>query len=612
MLPFANQVVVLGWMTPSPAESRARRIAEFQGASVTFVPLESAHDADSLRRLVPDCAALVVHADVLVRLAGALDDGVEGLRRVVGLGAHVFVYGFRPDGQHDAALRALSNGCLLGVAPVVAGSAFHVAGDFAECTGPFTGLSIDGADAARDAAFAGSESAGGYSVLVRVAGEPFFVRIQQDPSDIFFAACGELANLDEAISCEAGLLPWFSRVVPLMTFLRSAMGKFLWHSENPQACFIIDDPLLKNRYGFLDYPSLLEAMGQSGFSACIAFIPWNYRRTRQQMAEKFTASASALSLCIHGCDHTGAEFAASDFGSLRNKARLALDRMTEHRRLSGVPFDDVMVFPQGLFSSEALKALDACGYLAAVNTDLSPADIPNALMLQDLMDVAVTKFGGFPLFGRHYPKDASEFAFDLFLGKPALVVEHHGYFRRGYGELTAFVRQLNRLDKRLEWHNLATICSQACLKKIAANGDVHVRFFTNRFRLTNHGARRQAYVLSRNWPRERPWPDVTLNGSEWTREQKDSTLTFHLQLDPGGIAEIQILPERPADTLTTSWRPTSQHKARVFVRRILSEVRDNHVDTNRLLAAMLSAARRLRSMSRDVLKSHSPAVRIEG
>jgi hypothetical protein len=47
----------------------------------------------------------------------------------------------------------------------------------------------------------------------------------------------------------------------------------------------------------------------------------------------------------------------------------------------------------------------------------------------DLLDVAVTRYGGFPLFGRRYPRSLLPFALDLFMGKPALIAEHHEYFR---------------------------------------------------------------------------------------------------------------------------------------------------------------------------------------
>jgi hypothetical protein len=274
---------------------------------------------------------------------------------------------------------------------------------------------------------------------------------------------------------------------------------------------------------------------------------------------------------------------------------LALERMQVHSKLSGIPFDDVMVFPQGLFSYEGVQALDGCGYLAAVNTELWPSNTPEALTLRDLLDVAITRFGGFPLFGRHYPQDPAEFAFDLFLGKPALAIEHHGYFRNGYGELGTFLKRLNELDAGLEWQNLATICSRACLKRVTPQGDVHVRFYTNRLQLTNSGTRPETYVLFRQWTRERPLPDVTLNGCPWRREQKDGSLAITLSLDPGQTADLRILSERSADTTAPSWQPTSTHNVRVLVRRILCEFRDDYVETNSFLSKLLSTARKLRA-----------------
>ena len=163
--------------------------------------------------------------------------------------------------------------------------------------------------------------------------------------------------------------------------------------------------------------------------------------------------------------------------------------MRAHSQLSGVPFDDVMVFPQGLFSSEAVRALNERGYLAAVNTARNPLDNPRIMTLRDALDVACTAFEDFPLFGRHYTKDPADFALDLFLGKPAIAVEHHGYFRGGYEPLEAFVKQVNSFDMQLQWSNLAAILSRVSLNKVMPDGVINVRFYTNRFWLKNKGTR---------------------------------------------------------------------------------------------------------------------------
>jgi len=48
------------------------------------------------------------------------------------------------------------------------------------------------------------------------------------------------------------------------------------NSRETLACLVIDDPLLKPRYGRLDYKNLLEEMKEHSFFTEIAFIPWNY------------------------------------------------------------------------------------------------------------------------------------------------------------------------------------------------------------------------------------------------------------------------------------------------------------------------------------------------
>ncbi len=604
-----RNVIVLCWRTPSGGDDNARGIAEFLGAEVEVVSVASAPDIQSFSQSVSIGAILIVHANTLAAMAEAVETGIDGLLDVIDLASHVFVYGFESSESHAAILKKLSSGGLLGLKALPSSeTTFHISDDHRDLCEQFSGLSVGTANSARDACFVEGAPQDERAVLIRAGGQPFFVRVNYGRSVVFFAACAELGNLDDRLPSKISLLPWFSRLVPLIMFLRSALGNRLWHADRSQACFIIDDPLLKPTYGFLEYSKLQETMVRQKFSSCIAFIPWNYRRSRKNIAKLFSGPQSSLSLCVHGCDHTGAEFGATAFDILRDKARLALERMQIQEKHSGLPFDDVMVFPQGLFSSEAMKALDACGYLAAVNTDLRPLDLPQALTLRDLLDVAVTRFSGFPLFVRHYPRDVAEFAFDLFLGKPALIVEHHGYFRNGYEELEAFVKRLNATDQSIEWRNLAGICSRACLKKVAPGGDIHVRFYTSRFQLTNNAAQSQTYVLFRHCIVDGPEPAVTLNGNPAIAERRDSHLAIRLSLAPGKTAEIQIGPRIPVHAAARGWEPTNAHKARVMIRRVLSEFRDDHVETSGLLSGMLMQVRKLRARTRPVQPDFSESV----
>jgi hypothetical protein len=576
--PERSEVMVLCWDTPATPDLRACQIAEFLGAEARTVSLAAA--LGNGESGVPGSRCLIVDAETLAKAADALPARTGGVRSLADGAEHIFIYGFQPTDRHGAILREMSSGGLVGVQPLPDGDAkFHVAEGHREWCGPFSGLSLGAAEPSRENALIEGANRQQQAVMVRVGDRPFFVRANLGGSQVFFLACRELADLDEKVRRGQRPLSWFSRLAPLMMFLRGALGDRVWRNDRPRACFIIDDPLLKNRHGFLEYRKLLEIMRRRRFSACIAFIPWNYRRSSKEVAALVSSHYDLPFLCVHGCDHTREEFATTDVESLRGKAQLALERMRAHHRLSGVGFDEVMVFPQGQFSAEAVTALKGADYLASVNGPVCPTTMPEAVALRDCLEVAVTRFADFPLFSRRYPRDLADFAFDLFVGKPALAVEHHGYFRDGYRALETFIEGLNSLDERLEWSNLATICSGACLTRTAANGEVHVRFYTSRFWLKNDGTQTRRYVLFRRQGTGSPLPSVAIDGSGWVCERDDEDLKVSLTLEAGQAAHIRLISDK--SEFPAAARTRTDIAAKVWVRRILCEFRDNYVDTTR-------------------------------
>jgi hypothetical protein len=591
--PEISDVVVLCWSSPATADRNAFKIATFMGAEAKVISFTAAALGDSatlIEKLVLRCTCLVVDAETLAKAADAMPTGVNGVCSISRVAEHVLIYGFQGTDRHSAILRALSSGGLVRVQPLRdSNGKFQIAANHRKSCGQFSGLSFGSLDPSREGVFLEGADRRQQDVMIRAGDQPFFVRTNEGGSQVSFLACSELADLDEKTRRGSRALSWFSRLVPLMMFLRGALGNRLWRNDHPRACFIIDDPLLKTRYGFLEYRRLLESMRQKKFSTCIAFIPWNYRRSSKKVAALVSSKYGPPFLCVHGCDHTDAEFEATDPEWLVGKARLALARMRAHHQLSGVPFDDVMVFPQGRFSPEAVAALKASGYLAAVNGSACPSTMIEALTLRDLLEVAVTRFSDFPVFSRRYPRDLAEFAFDLFMGKPALAVEHHGYFRNGYEPLETFVERLKSLDERLEWTNPVTICSRACLTRAAGRGEVHVRFYTSRFWLKNNGTQTQRYLLLRR-QRLDDNSRVTLDGHDWHRELDDDDLKVRVSLNAGQSAEIRVLSDA-CDSAGLAWKPTEAHNARVWIRRFLCEIRDNHVDTTPVLRQIVSTAR---------------------
>ena len=252
------------------------------------------------------------------------------------------------------------------------------------------------------------------------------------------------------------------------------------HRRVYHASIIIDDPLLRENYGFLNYRKLLSLMDRHNFSTTIAFIPWNYNRTDEGIAALFRERPDRFSLCVHGCDHTRSEFGATDATYLENKVKLATARMVEHEKRTGIPFDRIMVFPQGVFSNEAMEALRKNRYLAAVNTEATPVNGP---ITSDL-----------PFFLRHRPEDAVSS-----LSDPIFIVLHHDYFQNGYGKLADLVDQLNGGPIDVEWDGAGNIVRRYVSNYELDNcAPMEVDLSGLRF----HGRRENIRILARRYASE--------------------------------------------------------------------------------------------------------------
>jgi len=582
-----NEVILLYWREPEVSQLNAAKVIAFMGAKARLVDLaqvmmDQGEPAQSTSAASP---CMIVSANTLIQ--AVKHSRTLAPVRLINLAANLLIYGFKATPEHSRIVREITDGGFSGVESLRKGETrFNVEGPRELCR-HFAGLNINSANPSFDLAFVEGSNRPTISSVIRVEGKPFFASLTPPGSRVLLLACGEIADIDELVPGEVPIAGFFSRLAPLMMFLTQALGKKLWHNDSPRACFIVDDPLLRPRYGFLNYEQLLNAMERHRFSASVAFIPWNHRRSKPGTVEFFKRRSQRLSLCVHGCDHTSREFGSTHYPALWARAHRGLERMRQHQQRTGLAFDEVMVFPQGHFSTAAVRALQSCGYLAAVNSTPYPTDTPNVLRLKDLLDVAVTNFSNFPLFTRRYPSDKVGLAFDLFAGKAALLVGHHRFFRNGYDALTEIVSWLNAVEERLEWTSLSGICRQACLKREAGNGEIHIRFYTDSFVIRNDSGGQQKYILSRRQSAEEPRPFVTVNGCRVECGHSADTLEISLELGLGQKAEVRI--ER-----ATSDKPAAQagsQPVRVFVRRFLSEFRDNHIDKNAFLSQLADGVR---------------------
>jgi hypothetical protein len=231
----------------------------------------------------------------------------------------------------------------------------------------------------------------------------------------------------------------------------------LEHTNETLACLIIDDPLLRPQYGCLNYNKLLQEMKEHRFFTEIAFIPWNYQRSDPKTVDLLANNPEYFGLCVHGCNHTFNEFGEADYRKLNTLSSAALWRMDEHKKLTGLAYDPVMVFPQGRFSSEAILALKDQGYQAAFNSTLRATDT-GELSSTEYRQPATTLYHDFPLYLRRYPKNREGLLHDLASGRPIIIVEHHTAFKNGYKNMANFIDWVNGLGN-IKWKSLSYIAN---------------------------------------------------------------------------------------------------------------------------------------------------------
>lgn len=294
--------------------------------------------------------------------------------------------------------------------------------------------------------------------LIQIDGQPFFILRNKNGCDWFSLGYSNIVDLNIPVNDKyPSLDDFFPAFIPYAMFFKYAFNI----KYQSAACLVIDDPCLWTQYGLIDFMKAVNLVRAENFSITVAFIPWNHNRSQRKLINLFANNQDKLSICVHGCDHTSREFGSSDSRILNWKASLAKKRMEQHKKRYGLSYDNVMVFPQGIFSNEAMQVLQQHGYSAAVNTEILSSNYDGGLTLSDLITPATLKYS-FPLFLRRNHFRIEDYAYDLFFGRPIIIVQHNQDFFDGWDRQIAFIKQLNILEPNLNWTTLGEIVAKMC------------------------------------------------------------------------------------------------------------------------------------------------------
>ncbi len=592
------------------ADARLIRLAEFLGITCEplFLDRHAHRPAEYIAKAFSDHrSCFVVNPQVIRDLIGgaAPADFVACLTPRF---PYLLVHGLTADPFCDDLIKALSSGRLHSVRPLArAGQLYEIASDSEQICGPFSGISFGPANPANDRILPGNTEIAAARTPISIGGSPFMVVMKRDKTEILFLAGVDMLDVNDEIG-DTPLSEYFSRFVPHAMALRYIFGEQCWRPCGGYASFVIDDPLLRPNYGFLNFESLLHLMEEYNFSTTIAFIPHNYRRNSKRILRMFRENGDRLAICFHGNDHTAAELALADTSRLNTIVGMAEARMSTHRQATGLPCDKVMVFPQGKFTVEAMKVLKSRNFCAAVNTEAHPAYIPATLTLRELAQPAVLRYGGFPLFLRKPISETTrqDIAFNLFFGRPILIAEHHEVFRRPE-TLAEAALMVNSVAPDIRWSNLETAVINSILRRRRPDGAYHVRAYSGTLRVANNQDSPQQVWVEWNLSGQCPRVEQVLEDGRPVHcfDVDDSGIRLSGELGPSDSRVFSVVYRNDYPTLEGlgfRWG------TKAFIRRRLCEARDNYISKNHHALKVAKALQRGILTRSDIKASPRPGL----
>ena len=587
-----KRLILASGTSPTPEEERILKLAHWMGVETERVSVDQDSALARLGEGGGQRCCLAMSADTLALTHRVSSNSLEKL--VKERCAELLVFGCGDPRLHSRALSWVTSGAISGVNVAAQGQKVcELPRGGRGFSRQLAGLSFSTGHALSAPTFDRAINGASANAIMITNGQPAFIRLALPSVEMFLLAGAGVPDIDEPLSPGSGLEAYYDRLIPILIFLRHSFGKTCWHGPVSTARFIIDDPLLTEKYGFLNYRALLSSMERERYGTSVAFIPWNYRRTSTRTASRLFGGRPDLSICVHGCDHSNKEFDSADQAFLESRAGLALERMERHEARTGLPFERVMVFPQGRFSSRSMLALRTAGYLAAVDSNCFPTDEESGpLRIGDFLRPAITRLHGFPLFQRRYPRRLMDAAFDLFLGRPALLGEHHEYFRGGCQKVEEFVSGLRNVEPTLTWPTLSAQLTRSCIMRAVSRDSVEVLFFTRRFRVENTDGDLRRFRLTKHEPDPAPIRAVYVDGVSVPFSFEGDCVVVEVEVEPGRARDVEIVDQpRPA---RGAGRVRLMDNVGAVVRRGLSEFRDNRLARHpRLLGAATRLAKAL-------------------
>jgi hypothetical protein len=574
----ADVVLIRSTGSPSSEEHELEIATQFYGLNLK-VETASANDVVAALGLIRQnsTVAVAIEADTLAVVNQ--NELLRALYRKLGSGIPLLILGVTPE-TDPTLLSAWSGGAVVGTKRLASRLHLHyVVGRFAGVTDQLTHREIPftGGDTFYFALAGASKAQEIMTVRDDHQIVPVFIEADLRQQKVFFLCKmrppGEGGVESSADSYDAT----FAVIAPVMMFTKYSAGERGWHALHHYANLTIDDPWLREPYGHLSYQALFKEMEGHDFHTTIAFIPWNYDRSEEEVVSLFRTHPERFSICIHGDNHDHKEF--EDLGSKPLSLQVAdlkqsLARMGKFQSLTGIPYDSVFVFPHSIGTESILEELKKYNFLATVNSSNVPMDRPKPSALSLVLRPVSLSFANFPSISRYsaaVPIPSAFLGINEFLDNPLLFYAHQDFFANGMGAFDHMADEVNKLEPDTRWRGLGEIVNHLYLVRLRDDSNYDVLTFSRSIDLENTSGRDLVFYVRKQETGSPVVASVNVDGRHVPFQLRGEYLDLGVPVPAGKARSVVIEYKNDLDLASIS---TSKTSLRVNLLRKISDYRD--------------------------------------
>ena len=333
-------------------------------------------------------------------------------------------------------------------------------------------------------------------------------------------------------------------------------------------------------------------MEKANFHTTIAFIPWNYERSEDEVVTLFREHPDRFSVSVHGNNHDHYEFykyktnlrdlwPAKPLRVQEENIVQAVARMERFRGLTGIDYDRVMVFPHTIAPVKTLWLLKKYGFLSTVNAGNVPLDAELPYEFGSKSHFEPLLFDNFVSLNRWSANNVSRdgIAYAIAQSKPLLFYVHHEFFENGIDAFNSIAEMVNSMDPRVQWKSLGYISRHLYLQKKRDDSYYDVRSFSRCIELENRQKSDLTYFVRKEESFSPTIRHVTVDGKTYPYERSGYNLSLTITIPAGQSRTINMEYENALDVTSIDISKNDPHINKL---RRLSDFRDITLSKNML------------------------------